>query len=315
MPISGEADCQVCHAAARGRRQRPGTKAAVRHPLTVVRSKTRKTRARAAGGQRRVGHGQQHPALHDHKHMSTQLVDERPRPAGGLPALPLHAGAGSGAGRSERRQRPRPDQPQVHVQRDAQPPRAVKDVNGQPLFPAMPAPTADSATTGLPGNQRPARGRARRDLLHATRATRPSACAAPWPTAAWSARTATATWRRWATTSRGTSRPPTRAHSSLAADFYTNPNTPRVPWANEPGCGSCHTGDATSNLAATAGTIVNAYDTNGNADGIRLLQRLPQQRRQGDADRPDQQALRGARRSDELTASPTRGPATRSSTA
>ena len=29
---------------------------------------------------------------------------------------------------------------------------------------------------------------------------------------------------------------------------------PRVPWAHEPGCGSCHTGDAVSNLAGTTGT-------------------------------------------------------------
>ena len=47
---------------------------------------------------------------------------------------------------------------------------------------------------------------------------------------------------------------------------------PRVPWANEPGCGSCHTGDANNNLAATANTIVNTADTNGNIDGIRLRQ-------------------------------------------
>ena len=57
----------------------------------------------------------------------------------------------------------------------------------------------------------------------------------------------------------------------LAADFYDNPATPRVPWANEPGCGSCHTGYATSNLAGTAGTLVNPTDTLGNTDGIRLL--------------------------------------------
>lgn len=57
----------------------------------------------------------------------------------------------------------------------------------------------------------------------------------------------------------------------LAADFYTNPGTPRVPWANEPGCGSCHTGYATNNLAGTAGTLVNPTDTLGNTDGIRLL--------------------------------------------
>lgn len=57
----------------------------------------------------------------------------------------------------------------------------------------------------------------------------------------------------------------------LAADFYDNPLTPRVPWANEPGCGSCHTGYATSNLAGTAGTLVNPTDTLGNKDSIRLL--------------------------------------------
>ncbi|MES9818725.1 MAG: Ig-like domain-containing protein [Candidatus Thiodiazotropha sp.] len=57
----------------------------------------------------------------------------------------------------------------------------------------------------------------------------------------------------------------------LAADYYTNPDTPRVPWANEPGCGSCHTGYATDNLAGTAGTLVNPTDTLGNTDGIRLV--------------------------------------------
>jgi hypothetical protein len=58
----------------------------------------------------------------------------------------------------------------------------------------------------------------------------------------------------------------------LAADYYTNPDTPRVPWANEPGCGSCHTGDALDNLAGNADTIVSATDTQGNPDNIRLLQ-------------------------------------------
>jgi hypothetical protein len=65
----------------------------------------------------------------------------------------------------------------------------------------------------------------------------------------------------------------------LAADFYANPATPRVPWANEPGCGSCHTGYANNNLAGTAGTLVNPADTLGNGDGIRLLAAY----RQGDA--------------------------------
>lgn len=50
----------------------------------------------------------------------------------------------------------------------------------------------------------------------------------------------------------------------LFPDFYTNVNTPRVPWANQPGCGSCHTGDAVSNLPATG-----VYKA---PDNIRLLQ-------------------------------------------
>ncbi len=56
-------------------------------------------------------------------------------------------------------------------------------------------------------------------------------------------------------------------------NFYDpSSSQPRVPWANEPGCGSCHTGDAVDNLAGTAGTLVNTVDTNGNTDGIRLRQ-------------------------------------------
>jgi hypothetical protein len=51
----------------------------------------------------------------------------------------------------------------------------------------------------------------------------------------------------------------------LAADYYTNPATPRVPWANEPACQSCHTGDVNSNLANSAGVLKAS-------DGIRLLQ-------------------------------------------
>jgi hypothetical protein len=52
---------------------------------------------------------------------------------------------------------------------------------------------------------------------------------------------------------------------TIAADYYGNAATPRVPWLNEPGCGSCHTGDNNSNLAGSAGTIVAS-------DGFRLLQ-------------------------------------------
>jgi hypothetical protein len=52
----------------------------------------------------------------------------------------------------------------------------------------------------------------------------------------------------------------------LADDFYTNPDTPRVPWANEPGCGSCHTGDARDNMHADGDTLGSPIDN------IRLMQ-------------------------------------------
>ncbi len=60
---------------------------------------------------------------------------------------------------------------------------------------------------------------------------------------------------------------------SLTGNFY-DPQDPqaRVPWANEPGCGSCHTGDANDSLVGTAGMQVNTADADGNPDGIRLRQ-------------------------------------------
>jgi hypothetical protein len=51
----------------------------------------------------------------------------------------------------------------------------------------------------------------------------------------------------------------------LAGDYYTNPATPRVPWANEPLCQSCHTGDVLRNLSGSPGVIKSG-------DGLRLLQ-------------------------------------------
>ena len=53
---------------------------------------------------------------------------------------------------------------------------------------------------------------------------------------------------------------------TLGPDFYTNAATPRVPWANEPGCGSCHTGDAMDSLYGSPNTLGDPED------GIRLMQ-------------------------------------------
>lgn len=53
----------------------------------------------------------------------------------------------------------------------------------------------------------------------------------------------------------------------LGGNFYDhNDPQPRVPWANEPGCGSCHTGDAMNNMHGDADTMGDPED------GIRLMQ-------------------------------------------
>ena len=152
------------------------------------------------------------------------------------------------------------------------------------LFPAMPAPTADSAATGLPGNQA-----AREAVLEQT-------CYQCHPGT-------NTKCMRGAMANGGMVCQD--CHGDLAQvgnDFTANVTaaqpfpagadlTKRVPWANEPGCGSCHTGDATSNMATAAGATVNGYDTNGNADGIRLIRAYSEHRRQRQAHSPGQQAL------------------------
>ena len=74
--------------------------------------------------------------------------------------------------------------------------------------------------------------------------------------------------------------PETPGDFKLGLGNYYDPannDQPRVPWANEPGCGSCHTGDALNNAqndgtVVPADVIVNVADSNGNTDGIRLRQ-------------------------------------------
>jgi hypothetical protein len=80
--------------------------------------------------------------------------------------------------------------------------------------------------------------------------------------------------------SRGVSPARPSAFKLGLGSFYDPASTqPRVPWANEPGCGSCHTGDATASLAGTSGTITNKKDVYGNTDNVRLLRAY----RSGDA--------------------------------
>ncbi len=108
----------------------------------------------------------------------------------------------------------------------------------------------------------------------------------------WSARTATARWPRSVTTSRVTSRPTIRGTSTLRPISTPTRTTPRVPWANEPGCGSCHTGYATDNLAGD-GRYAGQSDAISRATPTAsVCAGLPCGRSQGNADRAHQQALR-----------------------
>jgi len=132
------------------------------------------------------------------------------------------------------------------------------------LFPAMPAPTADDALTGLPGNQG-AREAVLEQTCYQCHPGKNTKC------------------MRGAMANGGMVCQD--CHGDLAQvgnDFTANVSaakpfpagadlTKRVPWANEPGCGSCHTGDAVSNMASTTGATKNGFDTNGNADNIRLI--------------------------------------------
>jgi hypothetical protein len=149
---------------------------------------------------------------------------------------------------------------------------AVTDASGKKLFPDMPAPTADSLTTGgLPGNQA-----SRLTVLDQT-------CYQCHPgkntkcmrgAMADGGMVCQDCHGQMAQVGKDFSKdvsPTSVGNFHLAKDFYTNPATLRVPWANEPGCGSCHTGTATDNLASSTGVVRNGYDTNGIKDGIRLI--------------------------------------------
>ncbi len=72
---------------------------------------------------------------------------------------------------------------------------------------------------------------------------------------------------------------PSSAGYFLLAGTSNQSGTPRVPWANEPGCGSCHTGDAVSRETTGTGLVVNTVDSKGFTDGLRLRQAF----RTGDA--------------------------------
>ena len=145
----------------------------------------------------------------------------------------------------------------------------IRDRNGDPMFPDIPAPT--QTTAGIVTNQ-PARLTALEDSCYQCHPGTSVKCL----------RGAMFNGEMLCSDCHGSMlqvgndfsknvSPTSPGAFILAKDFYTNANTPRVPWANEPGCGSCHTGDYSSRVTGT-GLVTNTRDSKDNLDGIRLRQ-------------------------------------------
>jgi PKD repeat protein len=279
LPISGEANCQGCHAASYDGGNGAGIKSL---EAAIVRTSINDPQEGAVPVDVSVEWASDLNILklHDQKHATalvTGTTADFPRPGQKAfepvvcqrchytPALDLaQVGPSTDNGRDQVKHKSMSNVMHSHH-------ATVKDVNGKPLFQDMPAPTTDSATTGLPGNQ-DEREAVLEETCYQCHPGNKTKCM----------RGAMADGGMVCQDCHGQMAPvgddfsrkvsPTNPGAfELAKDFYTNPATPRVPWANEPGCGSCHTGDAISSLAGSLGTLRNGFDTNGNADGTRLL--------------------------------------------
>jgi hypothetical protein len=274
LPISGEANCQGCHAAV----QDGGNGAGIRNLKTGVMVSIDDPLEGKVPAAVSVEWASDLNilALHDQKH-GTKLrstVDAKTGRAAEpvvcqrchyTPALDLaQVGPNDVNGRDQLKQKSMSNVMHSHH-------ATVTDANGGVLFPSMPAPTADNATTGLPGNQ-PDRLTKLDQTCYQCHPGKNTKCMRG--AMADGGMVCQDCHGQMAQIGNDFSKyvsPANAGDFRLAKDFYTNPATLRVPWANEPGCGSCHTGDATSNLAGSTGALANGYDTNGVADGIRLI--------------------------------------------
>ena len=132
------------------------------------------------------------------------------------------------------------------------------------LFPAMLAPTADSAATGLPGNQAAREAVLEQTCYQCHPGTNTKCMRGARPTAAWSVRTVTVNWPRSVTTSPPMSVPPSPSRPVPISSSA-------CPGPTSPAAGLATRGMPSATWLPAAGTAVNGYDTNGNADCIRLI--------------------------------------------
>ena len=277
-PISAEADCQICHAAVADGGNGSATQALIdaNIPLTLsIDDPEENAGTVPLAASVEWASDNNILKLHDLRH-GTTLVNQQPvvcQRCHYTPALDLaQVGPNDVNGREQSNNKTMSNVMHSHH-------ATVTDVNGQELFPLMPPPSATEGPADplLPASW-PSNQATRLDVLDQT-------CYRCHP----GDRTQCLRGAMFnggmlcqdchgdmAEVGNDFSRSMPGGTFELAADFYTNPDTPRVPWANEPGCGSCHTGDFSNqtagNLAGTEGTIVNATDIHGNPDGIRLIQ-------------------------------------------
>jgi hypothetical protein len=275
LPISGEANCQGCHAATVDGGNGSGIKGLAPADVRVSIDDPR-DRAVPVDVSVEWASDLNILKLHDQKH-HTQLLSAVDPDTGRAtdpvvcqrchytPALDLaQVGPSTENGRDQTKHRSMSNVMHSHH-------ATVKDVNNQPLFRDMPAPTPDSTTTGLPGNQADREAILGETCYTCHPGNKTKCMRGAMADGGMVCQDCHGQMAQVGNDFSKNVSPSNPGAFILAKDFYTNPNTPRVPWANEPGCGSCHTGDATSNLVNTTGTIVNRLDTNLKPDNIRLL--------------------------------------------
>ena len=270
VPISGEANCGACHGSPLDGGNGSATQTLTDNSIAVA-----DVLDDPEHGNVPLEVSKEYAAdlnilrLHDHKH-GTTLESDQPivcQQCHYTPALDLaQVGPKAGVDGNGREQTTVKSMSNVMHSHHG----TVTDTNGDPLFPAMPAAVKDSF--GFVTNDA-----ARRDVLDQTcyqchPGRRTDCLRGAMANGGMLCQDCHGDMQQVGNDFTRNVSPTNPGAFELGGDFYTNPAQPRVPWANEPGCGSCHTGDVLSNLSGMAGVVVNPSDTDGNEDNIRLFQ-------------------------------------------
>ncbi|MEJ2455566.1 MAG: PKD domain-containing protein [Candidatus Thiodiazotropha sp.] len=270
LPISGEANCAACHGAPVDGGNGAATERLETNGITVATVlDDPQLDAVPLDVSKEYASDLNILRLHDLKH-GTNLETDKPvvcQQCHYTPALDLaQVGPKAGADGNGREQTTVKSMSNVMHSHHA----TVTDTSGNPLFPAMPTATKDSL--GFVTNDA-----ARRDVLQQTcyqchPGRRTDCLRGAMANGGMLCQDCHGDMQQVGNDFTRNVSPGNPGAFELGGDFYTNAAQPRVPWANEPSCGSCHTGDVRSNLSGMSGVVVNPADADGNADDLRLFQ-------------------------------------------